>query len=305
MKNYIIGLAVLIVLSMGGYYGYAWYLDNGIPSVPTAKDERNTAEEPEMLLEPEPPNRIGVSSGGFDIPLARYGDGAAELLFVGGIHGGYAWNTTLVAYELMDYLEANPDIVPNNVTVSVVPVLNPDGLQKTVGATGTFSASDAPREESARASGRFNANGVDLNRNFACDWQSVGRWKNQDVDGGSTAFSEPESRAIRNYIAKNKPAAVIVWYSSAGGVFASNCHGGVLSETRNLVNLYADASGYPAFEAFNFYEITGDMTNWLARERVPAISVLLTSPTAVEWSKNRAGVEALLNYYASDGGAAE
>jgi hypothetical protein len=89
----------------------------------------------------------------------------------------------------------------------------------------------------------------------------------------------------------------VVYYSAVGGVFSSNCYNGVLPETATLTNLYAQASGYKAYAEFDFYTITGDMVNWLAKERIPAISVLLTNHTDTEWSKNKAGIEALLNYY--------
>jgi murein tripeptide amidase MpaA len=64
------------------------------------------------------------------ITAYHYGTGDKEILFVGGIHGGYEWNTALVAYQLMDYLKANPNVIPKNVKVTVIPVLNPDGLIK-------------------------------------------------------------------------------------------------------------------------------------------------------------------------------
>jgi hypothetical protein len=91
---------------------------------------------------------------------------------------------------------------------------------------------------------------------------------------------------------------VVVWYSAAGGVFASNCHNGVMPETLAITNVFAAASGYQAYKEFNFYTITGDMVNWLAKKNIPGISVLLTTHEDVEWSKNRAGIEALLEYYA-------
>jgi hypothetical protein len=72
----------------------------------------------------------------------------------------------------------------------------------------------------------------------------------------------------------------------------------VLAETKTLTNLYAKASGYKAYEQFNFYEITGDMVNWLAKIDVPAISVLLTTHDGIEWSKNQAGVDAVLKHFA-------
>ena len=48
---------------------------------------------------------------------------------------------------------------------------------------------------------------------------------------------------------------------------------------------------------FDFYEVNGDMTNWLAKNNIPAISVLLSTHENIEWSKNKAGIEALLKHY--------
>ncbi len=241
---------------------------------------------------------IGSSADGNEIVARHFGEGDKEVLFVGGIHGGYSWNTALVAYELIDHLEDDPATVPAGVRVTVVPVLNPDGLKAVVGTAGRFDPSAVPSDKGETVPGRFNGNEVDLNRNFDCDWQAEGTWQDRTVDAGSQPFSEPESRAIRDYIEANDPAAVVVWYSSAGGVFASSCYNGVLPETLDLTNAYADASGYSAHEEFDFYQITGDMVNWLAKEEIPAISVLLSDHQNTEWSKNRRGVEAILDHYA-------
>ena len=238
---------------------------------------------------------IGKSADGRDITANHYGTGSTEILFVGGIHGGYGWNTALLAYELSDYLDTNPTAVPDDVKVTIVPVLNPDGLYKTVGTTtGEFDRSDVAADT---VPGRFNGHNVDLNRNFDCDWKSNGVWQSKPVSGGSTAFSEPESQAIKNYVEASDPSAVVVWYSAAGGVFASNCHGGVLSETNVIMKVFADASGYPASNSFDFYATTGDMTNWLAKENIPAISVLLTNHTDTEYQKNLKGLQAIISHY--------
>jgi hypothetical protein len=66
-----------------------------------------------------------------------------------------------------------------------------------------------------------------------------------------------------------------------------------------LTDLFADASGYPGHTSFDFYEVTGDMVNWLASKKIPAISVLLTSHTSTDWSKNEKGIKALLNHYSN------
>jgi hypothetical protein len=39
------------------------------------------------------------------------------------------------------------------------------------------------------------------------------------------------------------------------------------------------------------------MVNWLAKNNIPAISVLLSTHTDVEWDKNLSGIKALLQYY--------
>lgn len=242
---------------------------------------------------------IGTSAGGNPITAYHFGEGEDEILFVGGIHAGYSWNTALVAYELMDYLEDNEDVIPDNVKVTVIPVMNPDGLEEVVGTTGRFTASAVPKDQKETIKGRFNGNNVDLNRNFDCQWQSSGVWQNTAVSGGSEAFSEPEAKAVRDYVEAHDIAGAVVWYSAAGGVYASNCKNGVSDKTKELTALYAKAAGYPAKAEFNFYEITGDMVNWFAKENIPAISVLLTNYSDPEWSKNRAGVEAVLKNYAN------
>ncbi|MDO8557331.1 MAG: M14 family zinc carboxypeptidase [Candidatus Jorgensenbacteria bacterium] len=305
MKNIIIVFLVVVIIGAGAYFVIRGSFNtadvgkvqdaNISGSVTQSQDDAQTGE---TSVTNKGESVIGKSVESRDITAYHYGTGDAEILFVGGIHGGYEWNTALVAYEAMDYLKANPTIIPANVRATVIPVLNPDGLYKVIGTTGRFTASQVSSSQAIQTSGRFNANNVDLNRNFDCDWQESAKWQNTKVSGGSSVFSEPESLAIKNYIETQKPKAVVVWYSAANGVFASNCHNGVLPETNTITKKFADASGYPAYESFNFYEITGDMVNWLAKSNIPAISVLLKNHTDTEWSKNQAGIEALLKYYA-------
>ncbi len=299
MKKLIIGLIIIAIIGFGIYLltkntsspGDV-ISDEGTPP-PPAEDTATTTPEATNPGQ----SVIGKSVEERDITAYHFGSGSKELVLVGGIHGGYAWNTSLLAYELADYLQANPTVVPANLKVTVIPVLNPDGLNKTVGTAGRFTAEDVPADTATQVAGRFNAHTVDLNRNFDCDWQASGKWQSKTVSGGSEAFSEPESQAIKNYIETNKPVAVVVWYSAAGGVYASNCHNGVLAETNTLTNKYAEASGYPAYQSFDFYEVTGDMVNWLAKSGIPAISVLLTNHTDTELTKNQAGLKALLTHY--------
>ncbi len=294
MKNFIIWIVVLLVVGGGIYFGIK-KLSNEDPITNTSTNiPTNVATTTENKSE----TVIGKSVQNRDIVAYHFGTGDKEIMFIGGIHGGYEWNTSLVAYEAIDYLKANPTLVPANVKVTIIPVLNPDGLNKVVTASGKFSASQITASAETQVSGRFNGNNVDLNRNFDCDWQTNGTWQNKTVSGGSRAFSEPESLAIKNYVEAKKPVAIITWYSSAGGVYASSCHNGVSAETNTLTKTFADASGYKAYQNFDFYEITGDMVNWFAKNNIPAVSVLLTNHTDTEWTKNQKGIDAVLKYYA-------
>lgn len=301
MKKVILVLVAIIIFLIGVV---AYFMMDRNPGM-VIQDEEPIATSTEQIEdennEPEEgPTVIGSSVDGREITAYRYGTGENHLVFVGGIHGGYSWNTVLVAYELMDYLENNPEEIPENVRVTVIPTLNPDALRVVVDTDGRFDPEDVDEAASDTIASRLNANDVDLNRNFDCDWQETGTWQSRDVSGGDAPFSEPESAAFRDYINTSEPTAVVVWYSAAGGVFASSCHNDVSDETRDLTRIFAEASGYRAYEEFDFYEITGDMVNWLARENVPAISVLLSNHTDVEWEENQAGIEAILDYYANE-----
>lgn len=308
MKNIILIGALVVILVGGAYFlmqdGSDTYTNTPTTDVvPTENTDttENPVVETETKVEPEvdePMQTVGTSVNGNDITAYHFGSGDTELLFLSGIHGGYSWNTSMLGFELVDWFTANEASIPSNIKVTVIPVLNPDGLEKVTGSAGRFAATNVSAVDSVKVAGRFNANEVDLNRNFDCEWTSSGTWQSKSVSGGTAAFSEPESQAVRNYVLASKPAVVVTWYSAAGGVYSSSCSNGPSTETRALTNLFAKASGYTAYEEFDYYEITGDMVNWFAKQNIPAISVLLTNREQTEFSKNIAGVQAVLKQYA-------
>lgn len=240
---------------------------------------------------------IGMSVEGRAIDAYTYGEGNTHLLFVGGIHGGYEWNSVLLAYRFIDYIEENPALVPSDLSVSVIPSANPDGVYKVVGKEGRFTAEDVSAEQSVLASGRFNARGVDLNRNFDCKWKPESTWRSQTVSAGTSAFSEPEAAALRDFILQNTPNAVVFWHSQSNAVYASECKAGILPKTLEVMNAYANASGYPPVASFDAYEITGDAEGWLASINIPAVTVELSTHETVEWEKNLAGARALFSLF--------
>ncbi|MCR4285320.1 MAG: M14 family metallopeptidase [Candidatus Kaiserbacteria bacterium] len=296
-KKQIIGvLSVLIVVSVIVFISVT---SEKVPEKKTTPLE----ESPEVVIdsvESIPVQRaIGTSVQGREILARTYGTGSTTLMFVGGIHGGYEWNSVLLSYELIDYLEANPESVPRNMKIIVIPSANPDGVYEVVGVEGRFALTDVP-EKTKLGLGRFNAHSVDLNRNFNCKWKPESKWRGNTVSAGASPFSEPESQAIRDIVIEQQPEAVVFLHSQSNAVYASECESGILPETRTVMSLYAEASGYPAVDSFDAYEITGDAEGWLASINIPAITVELSTHETTEWARNLAGIKALFAHYGSE-----
>jgi len=281
--------AVLIVIAVIGIGVFAFVgLSQKTADLPPDAGPLRAAPEQEV---------IGQSVEGRDITAYTYGTGKKLLVFVGGIHGGYEWNSVLLAYSAMDYLYANPDIIPKDVAIAVIPSANPDGVYKVTGKEGRFVLADVAADKEILASGRFNARSVDLNRNFDCKWKPKAVWQKKEVSAGTEPFSEPEAAALRDFALKNKPDAFIFWHSKADAVYASECDSGILPETLDIMNAYSEAAGYPAVTSFDAYPVTGDSEGWLASIGIPAITVELSTHETVEWEKNLLGIKALFDYY--------
>ncbi|OGG41751.1 hypothetical protein A2837_00855 [Candidatus Kaiserbacteria bacterium RIFCSPHIGHO2_01_FULL_46_22] len=277
---------ILLVICVGVFVFFFKQTEEYIPQVVNEPEEAITVRH----------EVIGTSVEGRTIDAYTYGDGETHLLFVGGIHGGYEWNSVVLAYEMMDHFEENPELIPQNVSVTIVPSANPDGLFARVGIEGRITSLDVPAE-TISGEGRFNANDVDLNRNFDCKWQPESMWRGKVVSAGTAAFSEPEAQAIRDIVSATNPVVVVFWHSQANAVYASECEEGILSGTRAAMNVYATAAEYPAVDVFDSYPVTGDAEGWLASIGIPAITVELATHESTEWSRNLAGVIALIASY--------
>lgn len=261
-----------------------------VPVIPAAAPAKPKVQSPVRQI-------LGTSVQGRQIESYAFGNGSTRLVFVGGIHGGYEWNTVILAYDFIDYLNKNPQFVPKNLAITVIPDDNPDGVFKIIGKEGRFTVADVPA--GTNSSGRLNADKVDLNRNYDCDWKPTGTWQNTTVSAGTAAFSEPESAAIKNFVLEYRPAAVVFWHSQAGAVYSSNCDAVATPEILAITKAYASAAGYQTLTTFDQYEVSGDATDWLASIGIPALTVELKTHNEIEWEQNLSGIQALVNYYDS------
>ncbi len=278
-------IAVVLVLAAVGLLFYYLYPKKA-PPVPVPVETKKVITQV-----------IGKSVEGRNIMAYTYGDGPRKFIFVGAIHGGYEWNSALLAFQAKDYLDAHPEFVPSDSSITIIPELNVDAVTKVTGKEGPFVAQDVTVLKEQSGQYRFNAHNVDINRNFDCKWQPESTWQNKKVSAGSAAFSEPEAVALRDFVLKEKPTAVVLWHSQAGAVYASQCQTATATSTLDLMNLYAKAGNYPAISVFDAYPVTGAAEDWLASIGIPAITVELKTHESVEWPENLAAMQAVLNSY--------
>ncbi|MCJ7667948.1 MAG: M14 family metallopeptidase [Anaerolineae bacterium] len=220
---------------------------------------------------------LGYSQEGRPIVAHRFGCGKVKVALVGDIHGGTEENTYRLMIEVVTHYQESSTEVPSEVTLWIIPTINPDGL-----------ASDT----------RFNARGVDLNRNADTDQDGClgNDWSPDVFDsegqvpgaGGKYPFSEVETRTLRDFLVDAQ--VVISYHSQAGLVLAGGCGEG---PSRQLAHLLAEATGYKEAESIG-YPVTGNMADYLAFRGVAAAEVELTNKSETELERNLEGSEAVM-----------
>lgn len=233
---------------------------------------------------------LGYSTNQYPIECYRFGKGQKHIALIGGIHGGYEWNTIMLAYAMIDHFSQKPQDVPDSLTLHIIACANPDGLAAVIGRSGRFSAKDIPKNTE---SGRVNGNSVDLNRNWDCYWDSLAIWRKKKVSGGSEPFSEIETRILKTYLTQSDMQCVVFFHSQYPGIFPGGCDR-IDSQTMKLAQCYSKASGYRLYAKFPDYPVTGSAADWLAGQGVPAITVELSNHHQTEFGRNRVAVIALL-----------
>lgn len=276
------------------------------PPPPAEFPAAESVETPAQVLPSIPEHsgqEIGASAEGRPIHAHRLGSGETAVVLVGGIHGGYEWNSILLAQQLLEHFRLHPESVPAALSLHIIPIANPDGLFAVTGREGSFKPADMSADT---LPGRFNGNDVDLNRNWDCNWSSIALWRAQTVSGGSAPFSEPETVGLREYLLSINPVVVVFLHSAANAVYVSGCpepH----PPSYELAGVYGQAAGYPVHETFDHYAVTGDAGDWLTTQGIASFSVELSSHESLDWQQNLGGMTALLDYVGvpPDSGAPE
>ena len=103
-------------------------------------------------------------------------------LLLGGMHGDER-ATILLLLSFQDRFQRAERVSQPACALGVIPLANPDGYLHNT---------------------RYNARGVDLNRNFETGWRA-----DSEEPPGAAPWSEPESRALRDYILYQRPERIV------------------------------------------------------------------------------------------------
>jgi predicted deacylase len=257
------------------------YLPSVTPNPLTTPIEAYNTPTPFVLAQGPRPIIIGYSVSGRPLEVYRFGQGERQVMIAAGIHGGYEWNTIALADELILYVNENPDIIPSDVTLFILRNINPDG--------------------DARAhsiDGRVNDHGVDLNRNFPENWQAEwdrdGCWDYAPTTAGSGPGSEPETRAVMNFLSSRRVQALISYHSAALGVFP----GGEPWEKDSIE--FAKALSkvtrypYPPIDTGCYY--TGTLADYAVSLGAVAVDMELRNHNDTDFPQNLKALKILLNW---------
>ena len=137
------------------------------------------------------------------------------LFFTGTIHAR-EWIGIELAIAFCQYVDRNIDYdktvqeALEKTTVYLVPCANPDGFEY---SRKHFSFWRKNRRQNADGS-----YGVDLNRNFPIGFVKSNN-PASNVYGGPEPFSEPETRALRDFVLSHRNISIALDYHSQGNVF--------------------------------------------------------------------------------------
>ena len=202
-------------------------------------------------------------------------------MIIGGIHGGYDWNTIALADQFITYVNDNPDVIPSDVTLYILPDMNPDG--------------DARSHDEW---GRVNANGVDLNRNFPIGWGPTwdrsGCYDLTLTTSGRGPGSEPETRLVMNFIASHKINALFDYHTAGLGIFPGGTPWD--SASTRLARGLASVTTYP-FPPINTGCIySGTLPDYAVSEGAAAVDMELATHDSTDFSMNLRALNVLVNF---------
>ncbi|WP_211749383.1 M14 family metallocarboxypeptidase [Paenibacillus sp. Marseille-Q4541] len=182
---------------------------------------------------------IGKSVLGKDIPYVAIGRGNVHLHVNAGMHANEWLNVPCLMQFVKNYIKAlneraefydrDPEKWFEEITLWVLPMLNPDGIELVLNGTlDNDSLSKDLREMNAGnpdfSGWKANIRGVDLNDQFPAFWQEEMNRRERTGPGsrdygGEYPLSEPESLALANWTTERQFDAVIALHSQGQEIY--------------------------------------------------------------------------------------
>lgn len=210
---------------------------------------------------------IGESVMGRRIPWVRLGTGTKEVHYNGSVHAE-EWITSVL---LMKFIERYAQAYQNQENIGqfnvpglfqdtslwIVPMVNPDGVELSQEGIDPANPYYDLVVEANGGSLDFrtwaaNIRGVDLNDQFPANWErEAARGADRPAPrnyAGTGPLTEPEAVALAEFTRSHDFRLVIAWHTQ-GEVIYWGYEGLEPPESQEIVNLFADISGYQPIQS--------------------------------------------------------
>jgi len=168
--------------------------------------------------------------------------------------------------------------------VYIVPMINPDGAEYDI-QTGSYQYWRKNRRDNG------STFGVDLNRNYGAHFGGPGSSSSPSSDTyhGPSAFSEPETQAVRDFVTARKRTTVLITFHTFSELILwpyGWTDDQIPSDTDRRVfetmgNKMATWNGYTAQKSSELYLASGDTTDWAYEDRKIFAYTFELSPTSM------------------------
>lgn len=203
---------------------------------------------------------IGESVMEKKIMCIKLGNGEKKL-FINGAHHGLEYLTSAFILKFLnDYAKAyinkneffDHDITQlyNKVTIFAVPMVNPDGVD--IAVNGIDITNPYHRKlismvgiHSFNKVWQANVNGVDINHNYDAGWKVVKEYPSPTGYAGPYSESEPETKAVVEFVKKEKFDMLIAFHSQGGEIYY-DFDGRMSKDSMRIANCMSNVSGYKA-----------------------------------------------------------
>lgn len=197
---------------------------------------------------------IGKSVMNKDILCLKIGSGEKKLFLSGAYHGLEYLTAAFLTEFLKNYAKRLEDEdeetkeLSERVTLYIVPMVNPDGVD--IAVNGLDITNPYHRAlismvgiHSFHNVWQANARGVDINHNYDAGWKMVMDRPSPSKYGGEYAESEPETRAVADFVRKNSFDMLLAFHSQGREIYY-DFDGMEGERSEELAKKMAEESGY-------------------------------------------------------------